>query len=564
MRAVIFVLADPGFHTNLWDARLDIPRAPLMDENDILELHQMGFEIGSHSLSHPRLPSLSREKAWEEISRSRIRLEISLNAPVRTFAYPYGLLNPTLKEMVAAAGYSHACSVWSGPAGFATDPFEIRRIEVNHTTGIPEFALKVLGPYPSYRSLRSQTRLFITGRNNPVHASQVKTLLLVSAGLNWPDRNGFAERDAEDRHPRGLPLLESLNADVADERFLQSAPRWRRAVYRATGTVLAQVLEAYSVRHHYDVIVSWAEQLGLPLAALSRFGGARTPHVSIFSWISRPKKAHLLRMVHPAIDRIIFMSSAQQKFAVERLRIPRSRTVLLRWPVDEKFWRPLGGPQDMICSVGREMRDYATLIEALRGTEIPCHIATGGQLDIGKQDRWMKDVGENSSLPPNVTTGGKSFAALRELYDRSRFVVIPLHETDTDNGTTSILEAMAMGKAVICSRVRGQTDVIKEGVTGFFVPPGDSQALREAIRALWADPERARNMGRMGREHILQFHALDDWVKDVRCVIDDVLRERLRHRTASPRRTPESREAAEENAAIQLVHTAGEREQTNV
>ena len=117
----------------------------------------------------------------------------------------------------------------------------------------------------------------------------------------------------------------------------------------------------------------------------------------------------------------------------------------------------------------------------------------------------MHDVRENSPLPANITTGEKSFAALRELYDRSRFVVIPLHETDTDNGTTSILEAMAMGKAVICSRVKGQTDVIREGVTGLFVPPGDARALREAITTLWCDPDRAREMGRKGREQILEF-----------------------------------------------------------
>ena len=106
----------------------------------------------------------------------------------------------------------------------------------------------------------------------------MKTLL----PLRWfalADRSGFAARDAEDRFPRGRPLLESLNADVADERFLQSAPRWRTAAYRATGTALAQVIESYSVRKNYDVIVSWAEHLGLPLAALSRIGGARTPHV---------------------------------------------------------------------------------------------------------------------------------------------------------------------------------------------------------------------------------------------------------------------------------------------
>ncbi len=84
---------------------------------------------------------------------------------------------------------------------------------------------------------------------------------------------------------------------------------------------------------------------------------------------------------------------------------------------------------------------------------------------------------------------------LRDLYARSRFVVVPLHASDTDNGVTVILEAMAMGKAVICSRTRGQVDVIQEGVTGIYVPVGDAAALRAAILSLWAEPQRAQQMG---------------------------------------------------------------------
>jgi peptidoglycan/xylan/chitin deacetylase (PgdA/CDA1 family) len=528
MCAVLFVLGDRGVKTNRWDAGLNLPQVELMNDQNILELHQMGFEIGSHSLTHTRLTALPKESAWHEISRSRMLLEITLNAPVLTFAYPYGLLNQTLKDMVAAAGFRQACSAWSGPMNFSSDPFEIRRIEVNRSTGMPEFGLKVLGPYPAVRSIHAKTRQFLSDRKQPGHASQIKTLLLLSAGLGWPDRAGLEQREAADRFPRMVPLIESLNACILDERYLQSAPRWRSAAYKLTGIGIAQVLEAFAVRKKYDVIVSWGEHLGLPLAGLFRLTGSRTPHVSIFSWISKPKKAHLLKMVHPAIDRIILMSSAQAEFATGTLHIPSSKISLLRWPVDQKFWRPLGGPQDVICSVGREMRDYESLVEALRPLDIPCHIAAGGQLSVGKADTWMKSLENNASLPRNVTVGPMDFTDLRKLYDRSRFVVIPLRETDTDNGTTSILEAMAMGKAVICSRVNGQRDVIQEGTTGLFVPPGDVGALRDAIRFLWSHPDIAAEMGIRARQHIERFHALDGWITDVQQVILEMLAQRGR------------------------------------
>jgi|GEM_PF-176843 len=523
MSAVVFVLGDRTVRTNSWDEGLNVPQVGLLSDQNLLELRQMGFEIGSHSLTHARLTALPKEDAWHEIQRSRVLLEITLNAPVRTFAYPYGLVNGTLKEMVAAAGFLQACGVWSGPSRFPADPFEIRRIEINNSTGFTEFGIKVLGPYPALRTIRARMRTVLSRGLRPAHASQMKTVLLVSAGLGWPDRAGFEVREASDTFPRILPLLERLNADVLDERFLSRAPRRRSAAYRLTGTTLAQVFEAFAVRHRYDAIVSWGEHLGLPLAALMRLLRSHTPHVAIFSWISKPKKAHLLRMVHPAIDRIILMSSAQAAFATKNLHIPASKIALLRWPVDQKFWRPLGGTQEMICSAGREMRDYATLVDALRTLDIPCHIAAGGQLSVGKDDSWKEALGKDASLPPNVTAGPMDFNDLRNLYNRSRFFVMPLLETETDNGTTSILEAMSMGKAVICSRVSGQRDVIQEGITGIFVPPGDAGALREAIQYLWSNPDIAAEMGARAREHIERFHAYDGWVADVQRVITDAI-----------------------------------------
>jgi len=526
MKAVMFVLGGSGVVRNAWDDGLGIPSAGLMSERNILELHALGFEIGSHSLTHPRLPLLDKGDAWNEISQSRIRLEIMLNAEVRTFAYPYGLVNDTLKAMVRAAGYRFACSAWTGPQHFTGDPFEIKRIEVSPDGGPGEFALKVMGPYTIYHALRQKAKTAVRRAAPAPHVRQARTLLLVSSGLGWPERQEFARREAQDERPRILPLLETLNADILDERYLRAAPRRRSLLYRATGVWLAQILEAFRVRKRYSVILSWAEHLGLPLAGLFRVTGASTPHVSIFSWISKPKKARILSLVHHSIDRIILMSSAQRDIAVNTLGIPASKIALLRWPVDQRFWRSSGCPPEMICSVGREMRDYATLLRALDGLEIPCHIAAGGQLAVGKEDPWISAISDSPSLPPGVTVGGLNFADLRKLYDRSMFVVIPLLETDTDNGTTSILEAMAMGKAVICSRVRGQVDVIRDGVNGMLVPPGDVSALREAIRSLWADPARAEAMGKHGRQFIEEHHSFDNWVRDVYRVIDEVLRAR--------------------------------------
>jgi len=354
----------------------------------------------------------------------------------------------------------------------------------------------------------------------------MRTITLVSAGKSRPDLAELSRREVADESPRITFFEKALNSDILDERFLRSVPRTRAMVYKWLPVSVAQVLEAYTVRKEYDAIISWAEHLGLSLAALLKVTDSETPHVTIFSWISKPKKGYLLKRVQSHISRLILMSSVQRNYAIHKIGVPASKIVLLRWPVDQIFWRPVNAEMDMICAVGREMRDYTTLIHAARGLDIPCHIAAGGQAKTRKGDSWMNAIKKAGSLPPHITIGGKNFAQLRELYARSRFMVMPLLPTDTDNGTTSILEAMAMGKAVICSRVEGQRDVIQDGKNGILVPPQDPASLRKAIQYLWENPQIAEQMGNEARQHIERYHTLDQWVSDVKSTVETAIVER--------------------------------------
>jgi peptidoglycan/xylan/chitin deacetylase (PgdA/CDA1 family) len=150
MRSVIFVVTDPETKTNTWDTASGRAEAKLMNEQQILEMHAAGNEIGSHSATHPKLTLLPRQEAWEQVSRSRMVLEIMLNSPVRTFSYPYGVLNKEIKSLVADAGYSMACAAWSGPIRFETDLFEIRRTLILGKTGLLKFLFQLLPPYQFY------------------------------------------------------------------------------------------------------------------------------------------------------------------------------------------------------------------------------------------------------------------------------------------------------------------------------------------------------------------------------------------------------------------------------
>jgi glycosyltransferase involved in cell wall biosynthesis len=345
-----------------------------------------------------------------------------------------------------------------------------------------------------------------------------RVLVLLGTAYFPPFIDQLAELHSEGKGPRAWLLELPGELTLLDQRFLTNPPRWLLASYRRIPIWMAQAIEAFRVRRRYDVVFAWgAETVAMPFALLLKLARSKVPFVTLFSWISPPKKAWFIRVVRSQVTKLILPPPTQQEFALHGLRIHRTKVVDIPWCVDEQFWRsPAGAIPDMICSVGREMRDYETLIRALDGTGIPCHIA--GSLVRGRKDQWRRalgDAGEKAELPPNVTVGPKNPVELRELYARSRFVVLPLFESDTDNGITCMLEAWSMSRPVICSEIDGQRGSFGHGRSGLFVPPGDVEALRKAILHLWDQPEEAVRMGAQARRTVEEQRRMDRFIREV-------------------------------------------------
>lgn len=108
--ATMFIVSGLLGGTNEWDGR---PVWPLMSAQQVAEVAAAGMEIGSHSVTHPRLTSLGARRLRAEISESRSMLSDLLGCPVRGFAYPYGDMSPAARHAVEDTGYDYACSVVS-------------------------------------------------------------------------------------------------------------------------------------------------------------------------------------------------------------------------------------------------------------------------------------------------------------------------------------------------------------------------------------------------------------------------------------------------------------------
>lgn len=79
----------------------------------------------------------------------------------------------------------------------------------------------------------------------------------------------------------------------------------------------------------------------------------------------------------------------------------------------------------------------------------------------------------------------------------------------------SAIEALAAGRPVVATRVGGVPDVIRDGLDGFLVTPGDVDELADRLGRLAADRELARRMGESGRERVLERYSVDRLVADV-------------------------------------------------
>jgi glycosyltransferase involved in cell wall biosynthesis len=86
-----------------------------------------------------------------------------------------------------------------------------------------------------------------------------------------------------------------------------------------------------------------------------------------------------------------------------------------------------------------------------------------------------------------------------------------------------VLEALAMGKAVVATAVDGTTEVIKNGETGLLVPPADAGSLGRAIGSFLEDPALALRCGEAGSGDVRQRFTLDQMVRRTMAVYCEAL-----------------------------------------
>lgn len=208
-----------------------------------------------------------------------------------------------------------------------------------------------------------------------------------------------------------------------------------------------------------------------------------------------------LRQRLMAVERIICLARKDVCYLRDELHLPAERICYIPWSANvSDYDRAVTKPKvpnapPYIMSMGLSDRDHETLIEAFESAALD-----GWQLRIYAGGRFHRPQASR----PNILVN-EDWVCFKDsvgLYRAAQFVVVPLVKTERTLGLTSLLDAMATGKAVIMTQNPGvDIDIEKEKI-GFWAPPADSQALAQKMRYLYEHPEVARECGTNGRRYL--------------------------------------------------------------
>lgn len=358
-----------------------------------------------------------------------------------------------------------------------------------------------------------------------------------------------AYRGSADHRVHGIPVRRFRYGPAAWETLTheETAPdRVRRSpahaalvpLYAAAGTLAGW----RAGRSGPGVVhVHWPVPHALFGAAARAGSGGRAALVCSYyavevNWVNRrlPWLRPFLRWSARTADAVTAISTSTAR-SVEEVSGRDPAVVPFAAAVDEphggeEVREPLSGDGPLrLLFVGRlvERKGVEVLVRALplirerRAVELTV-VGKGPRADAIRRTARRAGVEELVTL-----TGFVPDRELSRRYARCDIFVLPAvvdRKGDTEGLGVVLLEALRRDRPVVASDVGGIPDIVRDGRTGWLVPPGDEEALAGKILELAATPERARAVARRGRAHAEDRFGWERILDDLEAVYEDARR----------------------------------------
>ena len=202
-----------------------------------------------------------------------------------------------------------------------------------------------------------------------------------------------------------------------------------------------------------------------------------------------------LRTWHTKVDLFVALNSFMRDLLVQRGVVPENKVVV------QPNFLYVAGAGAATTSAGEGFVFAARLVPEkgvptlLKAAELAGPVA-------------LQVIGDGPLLPRALHApfvGHQSHDEVLKRLAAARALIFP---SEWPEGCPStIIEAMALGKPVIASRVPGATELVEDGVNGLLFEPGDAQALAACMKRLHEDAGLAMRLGRAGRERYEQRHS---------------------------------------------------------
>lgn len=236
-------------------------------------------------------------------------------------------------------------------------------------------------------------------------------------------------------------------------------------------------------------------------------------------WDGRPSIRRPIRIVQPALNRIIAIADAQKKYLVEEEGLPERQITVIpngipldapegeeRVVMRSSVRRELGVAEETpvvgITAVLRPEKNHELLLEAMAqaAASVP-----GAELWIvgdGPRRGFLEEAAQRMGLH-GAEAGVVRFlgrrADARRIMAGFDVAVLSSHPR-VETQPLALLEAMDAGLPVVATRVGALHEMVEDGASGLLVPPGDARSLSAALITLLRDPERRRRYGARGRD----------------------------------------------------------------
>jgi glycosyltransferase involved in cell wall biosynthesis len=223
------------------------------------------------------------------------------------------------------------------------------------------------------------------------------------------------------------------------------------------------------------------------------------------------------------------------RHSAQTLRAPPAKTTVIYGGADpRRFFPEPAERRSGVLFVGRltPHKGVDRLIRALpAGAELTC-VGTGGHDPQPPESGYGQLLHRLACGRPVTFAGEVAEHELPVLYRRAQVVVLPsVHRTCYGREVKisellglTVIEAMASGTPVVCSRLGGLPEVVQDGTTGFLVTPGDVDELHDRIATLLSDARLAARMGSNARQVVLDRFTWQACAARCLAVYHDLLR----------------------------------------